>query len=52
MSNYRQSVADFIRAGNQLLEAQDLSGDEEDAVHDMLWRLSDKYPDEGDDAAD
>lgn len=52
MSDFRQTVADFIRAGNKLLDAKDLSDDEEDAVHDMLWRLSDKFPDEGDDAAD
>jgi hypothetical protein len=52
MSEFRNTVTDFIRASNKLLEAKDLSDDEEDSVRDMLWRLSDKFPDEGDDAAD
>ena len=52
MSQFRQAVADFIRAGNELLKAKDLSDDEEDSVRDILWQLSVKFPDEGDDAAD
>lgn len=52
MSQFRHAVAEFIRAGNKLLEAKDLSDDEEDSVRDMLWQLSVKFPDEGDDAAD
>ena len=52
MSQFRHAVADFIRAGNKLLEAKDLSDDEEDSVRDLLWQLSDKFPAEGDDAAD
>ena len=52
MSEFRHSVADFIRASNKLLEAKDLSDDEEDAVRDMLWQLCDKFPDEADEAAD
>ena len=53
MSEFRHSVAEFIRAGNKLLEAKDeLHDDEENSVRDMLWRLSVMFPDEGDDAAD
>ena len=52
MSQFRQTVADFIRASNKLLEVKDLSEDEEDSVRDILWQLSDKFPDEGDDAVD
>jgi hypothetical protein len=52
MSQSRQAVADFIRAGKELLEAEDLSDDEEDSVRDILWQLSLRFPDEGDDAAD
>ena len=52
MSEFRNSVTDFIRASKKLLEATDLTDDEEDSVRDMLWRLRDKFPDEGDDAAD
>jgi hypothetical protein len=52
MSEFRHAVADFIRAGNKILEARDLSDDEEDSVRDLLWQLCDKFPDEGDDAAD
>ncbi len=36
MSGFRHSVADLIRASHKLLEARDLSDDEEDAVRDML----------------
>jgi hypothetical protein len=52
MSQFRYSVTEFIRASKNLLEATDLADDEEDSVRDMLWRLRDKFPDEGDDAAD
>ena len=52
MSEFRHTVADFIRASNNLLEAKGLSDDEEDSVRDILWQLCDKFPDEGDDAAD
>jgi hypothetical protein len=52
MSEYRHTVAEFIRASNKLLQAHDLSDDEEDSVRDILWQLYDKFPDEGDDAAD
>ena len=52
MSEFRHTVADFIRVSTKLLEAKDLSDDEEDSVRDILWQLCDKFPDEGDDAAD
>lgn len=52
MSQYRHIVADFIRASNKLLETKDLSDEEEDSVREVLWQLADKFPDEGDDAAD
>ena len=52
MSEFRHTVAEFIRASNKLLEAKDLSDDEEDSVRDILWLLIEKFPDEGDDAAD
>ena len=52
MSQHRQAVADFIRASKKLLEAKDLSDEEQDSVRDILWQLSVKFPDEGDDAAD
>ena len=52
MSKFRHSVADFIRTSHKLLEAKDLSDDEEDSVRDMLWQLCDRFPDEGDDPAD
>ena len=52
MPEFRHAVADCTRAGNKLLEAMDLSDDEEDSVRDILWQLCDKFPDEGDDAAD
>jgi hypothetical protein len=46
MSEFRRIVADFIRASNNLLEAKDLSDDEEDSIRDILWQLCDKFPDE------
>ena len=52
MSQFRHSVTHFIRASKTLLEATDITEDEEDSVRDMLWRLRDKFPDEGNDAAD
>ena len=52
MSEFRHIVADFIRTSNKLLEAKDLSDEEQDSVRDILWQLSVKFPDEGDDAAD
>jgi hypothetical protein len=52
MSEHHRTVADFIRVSNKLLEAKDLTDEEEDSVRDILWQLSDKFPDEGDDAAD
>ena len=52
MSQHRHTVADFIRASNKLLEAKDLSDEEQDSVREILWQLSVKFPDEGDDAAD
>lgn len=52
MSAFRKNVAEFVQAGTKLLESKDLSDEEEDAVRDMLWKLSDKFPAEGDDAAD
>ena len=36
MSEFRHTVAEFIRASNKLLEAKDLSDDEEDSVRDIL----------------
>ena len=52
MSENHRTVADFIRVSHKLLEAGDLTDDEEDSVRDILWQLADKFPDEGDDAAD
>lgn len=52
MSAFHKNVAEFVQAAAKLLESKDLSDEEEDAVRDMLWKLSVKFPDEGDDAAD
>jgi hypothetical protein len=52
MSAFRKTVAEFVQASAKLLESKDLSDEEEDAVRDMLWKLSDRFPDEGDDAVD
>ena len=45
MSENRRTVAEFIRVSTKLLEAEDLTDDEEDSVRDILWQLSDKFPD-------
>ena len=45
-------IDDTYGTRNKLLEAKDLSDDEEDSVRDILWQLCDRFPDEGDDAAD
>lgn len=52
MAEIRQGVTEFIRAAKSLLALQNLSGEEEDAVRELLWLLVTRFPDEGDDAAD
>jgi hypothetical protein len=52
MTSLRQSVEEFVRAGEALLTLTDLSEEEFKALRDMLGRLSVMFPDEGDDAAD
>jgi hypothetical protein len=52
MAPIRKGVTEFIRAGKSLLEMKSLSQEENLAVRDMLWQLSIRFPDEGDDAAD
>ena len=44
-------MADFIGASNKLLEARDLSDEEEDSVRVMLWQLCAKFPGEADEVA-
>ena len=51
-NNYRQSVRDYIRACEALLQSPDLSDHEHDVVQDMTRRLSEELrPSEEDDAA-
>ena len=52
MAPIRKGVTDFIRASKSLLALEDLSEEEEEAVKEILWQLSIRFPDEGDDAAD
>lgn len=52
MAPIRKGVTEFIRASKSLLALEDLSEEEEEAVKEMLWQLSIRFPDEGDDAAD
>jgi hypothetical protein len=52
MAPIRGGVTEFIRAGKSLFELKNLSEEEEQAIRDMLWQLSIRFPDEGDDAAD
>lgn len=52
MVSFRNSVTEFLHVGRKLLEAKDLSDEEKDAVREMMWKLSDRFPDEGDNAAD
>jgi hypothetical protein len=48
----RKGVTEFIRAGKSLFEMKNLSQEEDQAIRDMIWQLSIRFPDEGDDAAD
>ena len=50
MSIYRQSVHDYIRACEALLDSPDLSGHEMQAVEDMMTRISDELLSSGEDA--
>lgn len=52
MAPTRKGVTEFIRASKSLLALEDLSEEEEEAVKEMLWQLSIRFPDQGDDAAD
>ena len=52
MAPIRKGVTEFIRASKSLLALEDLSEEEEEAVKEMVWQLSNRFPDEGDDAAD
>jgi hypothetical protein len=52
MALIRSGVSEFIRAGRSLLQMKNLSEEEAQAIRDMLWQLSIRFPDEGDDAAD
>jgi hypothetical protein len=52
MAPISSGVTEFIRAGKSLLEMKHLSAEEEQAIRDLLWQLSIRFPDEGDDAAD
>ena len=52
MSTFRPNVSEFIQASEKLLEMKKLYDDEEQAVKEMLERLSIMFPDEGDNAAD
>jgi hypothetical protein len=52
MPALRKSVLDYLKASEKLLALQDLSEDEERAVKEMLFRLTTRFPDTGDDAAD
>ncbi|HEU4684351.1 MAG TPA: hypothetical protein VFS39_07605 [Nitrospira sp.] len=51
-STVRKPVREFIRAAEKLLDTKDLSEEESGAVREMLGRLTTRFPDEGDDAAD
>ena len=48
MSNYRQSVRDYIRACEALLNSPNLSDHEQQAVEDMSRRLSKELLSSGD----
>jgi hypothetical protein len=52
MAPIRKGVTEFIRASKTLLALEDLSEEKEEAVKEMLWQLSIRFPDEVDDAAD
>ncbi len=42
MSNYRQSVQDYMQASEALLETDELTDDKMEAVQQMLDRVSEK----------
>ena len=42
MSDYRQSVQDYLRVSEALLQIEELSDDERGAIEDMLDRLHEK----------
>jgi len=51
MSTYRQSVHEYIRACEVLLQTSDLSDHEYQAVQEMTRRLSDELLASGDETA-
>jgi len=44
MSDYRQSVQDYLRASEALLQTEELTDAEMRAIEDMLERLCEKVP--------
>ena len=48
----RQSIREYIRASEKLMELKDLSEEEQEAITKVLDQLSVMFPNEGDDAAD
>ena len=49
MPDYRQSVREYVRASEALLQTGELSDDEMQAVEEMLNRLSDELLNSGND---
>ena len=47
MSDYCQSVQDYIRACEALLKLGELSNEEAEVVEEMFGRIADKYLDDG-----
>ena len=46
MSDYRQPVQDYMRACEALLEINELSNEEAEAVEEMFGRIADKFLDD------
>ena len=46
MSDYHQSVQDYIRACEALLKINELSNEEAEAVEEMFGRIADKFLDD------
>ena len=49
MPDHRQSVREYVRASEALLQPGELSDEEMEAVQEMLTRLSKGLPNSGDD---
>ena len=47
MSDYHQSVQDYIRACEALLKIGELSNKEAEVVEEMFGRIADKFLDDG-----